>query len=372
MAPFSPDGDGKAINVLNLKARKLIENAPIKGQCAKHYFYSDPEDMRAEKVLQDLEGEYAEVVRKLKASPSSASDLDLVKLRFFTHLQLHRTEASVERMRHAYDEMQKASHEGAPEGWDPQKEFPPQTPRQLLMQSMQMGVETQRNVADLKSCIVVNSTSLEFVTSDDPAVFTNRYSFETQRGAAGGNFGYVNTGAMLLMPLTPRLLFLCYDADAYRVARANRGATMAVTSSSDVDAFNELQCLKAAHNIYFCSWRLGPDLLAASNTAANRRLDHWSRLRVFVRRSGDNGGEVYTSATSDERHTARHKLVAVSSQYPRPSSWPSTLKISPNPKGIVTGTAVGTVRLGQYEQLRERARRPIPTIKRRIDLGDLR
>jgi Protein of unknown function (DUF4238) len=94
LGPFSPDGQGKAINVLNLRSRKLIPDAPIRGQCAKHYFYSDAEDLRLEKGLQEIEGVYAEVVRGLTASelPSPA---DLEFLQFFCHLQLHRTEASV-------------------------------------------------------------------------------------------------------------------------------------------------------------------------------------------------------------------------------------------------------------------------------------
>ena len=148
------------------------------------------------------------------------------------------------------------------------------------------------------------------------------------------------------MPLTPRLLFLAYDVDAYRVARGNRGATMILAKREDVEALNELQFIKAARNVYFSSWQQGPAFLIEAARVADRRQVHWSDVNVFIRRSAGPRGESYSSAKPEERATARHKLVSLSMNYPRPSRWLSALKVHPQPKRIVTGTAQAIYGLG--------------------------
>ena len=41
LKPFTQDGEGKAINVYNIRHDKLIQNAPVKGQCARDYLYGE-------------------------------------------------------------------------------------------------------------------------------------------------------------------------------------------------------------------------------------------------------------------------------------------------------------------------------------------
>ena len=47
---FSQNGLGRAINLYNIDARRGIENAPLKSQCSKSYFYG--EDLTLERILQ--------------------------------------------------------------------------------------------------------------------------------------------------------------------------------------------------------------------------------------------------------------------------------------------------------------------------------
>ena len=83
--PFSVNGEGNAINLLNLAERKLVRCAPIKGQCASPYIYG--EDLGIEKALQRIEGEYARIIRLVLKSAHDVTAGDIEVLRLFTAVQ---------------------------------------------------------------------------------------------------------------------------------------------------------------------------------------------------------------------------------------------------------------------------------------------
>ena len=60
-------------------------------------------------------------------------------------------------------------------------------------------------VDDLYVCLVRNRTNLPFVTSDNPAVMTNRWHL-TDRRARGVSPGLGNAGMIGLLPLAPDIL----------------------------------------------------------------------------------------------------------------------------------------------------------------------
>lgn len=78
----------------------------------------------------------------------------------------------------------------------------------LTMESMRLCMKTIESVDDLKLRIINNRSKVDFVISDDPAVFANRYA--TQRLNKAG-FGVHSAGMIMMMPLTPRYAVICYD-----------------------------------------------------------------------------------------------------------------------------------------------------------------
>jgi hypothetical protein len=64
LRPFSVDEQGYAIHLFNIKREKCIATAPVKGQCARDYYYG--EDGLLEHILQGYEGRYATIVREIK------------------------------------------------------------------------------------------------------------------------------------------------------------------------------------------------------------------------------------------------------------------------------------------------------------------
>jgi hypothetical protein len=72
LRPFCPDARKKLVNLFNLKKSLTVPNASIKHQCARNYFYG--KDKELERLLSKLEGNYAEVVRRVQADTFSQKD----------------------------------------------------------------------------------------------------------------------------------------------------------------------------------------------------------------------------------------------------------------------------------------------------------
>ncbi|WP_258052335.1 DUF4238 domain-containing protein [Mesorhizobium sp. INR15] len=180
-----------------------------RGQCARPYFYG--KDGELEKALQEPEGLYAQCPKKAVADPSSLETADLLALRTLMFLQVFRSAAWIDRERtllDAHREMFK--DEGTPEFL---AQFT-RTNTELVEMAIEMYESTLPTIGDLETCVLVNETVREFISSDDPAVHTNRY--HVQKRFLGGH-GFGNSGAMLFMPMSPRLLLAAFDPFVYRL-----------------------------------------------------------------------------------------------------------------------------------------------------------
>ena len=90
MRSFSQNANRHSINLYNVKLTRAIENASIKGQCARDYFYD--RSGTQEGVFNDWEGRYSGTLQEvLKLGHASESQLEF--LRYFAYLQHLRTEA---------------------------------------------------------------------------------------------------------------------------------------------------------------------------------------------------------------------------------------------------------------------------------------
>jgi Protein of unknown function (DUF4238) len=340
--PFSVDGGGNAINLLNIGSGKAVRCAPVKGQCAKDYMYG--EDLAAERAFQRIEGEYARVVRVVRAGPTTLLNRDFHVLRFFAAVQHFRTEMAVRRSREAHILMDQAISEGRPAHLIPEGRETPDD-RDIMRLVMSTGIRYSRVFDDLKPCLVRNATATEFVTSDDPAVFTSRYYFQKRRSS---NFGLTSSGAMLILPLTPHELVLFYDRNVYTVP-AKVGDSITLTKPSDVLALNELQYIKAARNIYFAKHADGTRIAEEFRCVESRRLSASSDVTVFVPdEKAPPGIERYRPATEAERCTSQTLFVALSSQFPEPPRWLSKVMFRSKPISYCDGSAAGHVRKPEW------------------------
>jgi hypothetical protein len=342
------DGNNVWINLFNIDRRKPIENVPVKHQCSGNYFYG--QDERLERAIKHVEDGYAQVVSWILQPGFSLEDGYRLVLRKFVLLQYMRTEAASLRSVEMQDGMREAV--GTPvEGFRP-------TIKEAVLMAMHIYAEKMYAIDDLKLCLIRNRTDIPFVTSDDPAVMTNRWYLEDRRNL-GRSPGLGSAGAVMFLPLSPRVLCLIYDGDVYSVAHTNGWVN--VKRESDIRTFNQHQYMNCNANIYFGEWndrqRIQADFEAVSSLRPSARhrvayavLDdskgEWDRYRVVDRKG-----------QPDDKQGLIHAQALLS----KPSMWPSQLAWRRDGSAYTNDTGVGYVRRGTLDRQRGGGFRKIRT-----------
>jgi hypothetical protein len=101
---------------------------------------------------------------------------------------------------------------------------------------------------DLHFKILLNETTIPFITSDNPVVKYNQ--FLEDRKTFGGITGFGAKGLQLLFPLHPRIYLIFYDADIYRVGNKKQ-RVITLSAKRDIDELNRLQVVNSGSNLYF-------------------------------------------------------------------------------------------------------------------------
>ena len=332
LKPFTLNGEGKCINVYNLDRGVIIPNAPVKNQCSRDYFYG--EDLVLENALKDMEGLYATALAEIVGKGYVISEGHKELLLTFWLIQYSRTESASRRLL----EIENDLHESI--GLDDAR----MSIKEAVQQSMRVGLRHARALLDLKVCLVRNSTQVQFVASDDPAMLTNQW-FLSDRNARrfSMSFGLSNAGSLHFLPLSPDICFMAYDADVYSVPH-NSGWVEA-SKESDVLALNQLQWLNSRYNVYY---RMGStaDLKAQHVNAASRRPAARHKLRFFDKESDERGMERFKATPRPVVRPGSSSLVTTSNVHPVPQHWPSFVRRRTNGIVYTNGSAGGYVRRG--------------------------
>ena len=332
MKPFSLNGEGKAINLYTFGQKRIVQNAAVRNQCARDYMYGAGGHI--EHGLATIEAAYSKALARVESRTETTEDLQL--LRFFAYLQLRRTEIAILRLKQAEDAFFKDIFgKDAPEG----------LPLEYFMRaSLQLCSDTREKIDDLKIRIIENKTDVEFVTSDDPAIMTNR--FAAQKLNEDG-FGVISSGLLLVLPLTPRLAALCYDGLVYTAPNLI-GGRMILKDARDVESLNELHYLKAAASIYFSSWETAEYVRDQFERARRCRIDEWFVLKHLIYVRTDETGDIYREGTLEEAKASGRSIANSSFKYPIPSRWLSELTYRRPPRTFSNGTAIGHVRKAEW------------------------
>jgi hypothetical protein len=308
--PFSLNGEGKCISLYNHINRKLVPKAPVAGQCARSYYYGD--DLFLEKAFQGIEGAYATAVRNLTNSDGMATDEELSDLKGFTLLQTLRTEHALRRVGRSSEAALDLIFNGRASEHRPT----PLSRQEILAIAMNAFVQTIDTFADLKTVICKNETPVDFLTSDNPAIHTNRYHIQKLRAV---NFGVGNAGITLILPLTPRFAFIAYDGHCYMIPD-KIGNLVKLSKSHDVESINSFQFMYSMSQIYFSGWR--PSVGDEFDAVKNRRIDDWFSVQeLFEHRDG-----IFTAKKELMKPGSRKSVIHTSSRHPIPAIWPSFLK----------------------------------------------
>ena len=212
---------------------------------------------------------------------------------------------------------------------------------EMMVMTLGMCVEMREVLTDLKVCILKNRTRTDFITSDDPVVFSSMFHAKKLQTVL---FGYGSAGALFFLPLSPRLLLLCYDGDVYSISNKHDGV-VPVTRERDVYACNELQYHNAAHSIYFSDWEQRHHIEDELAVLGERRMLRRPMLSRFVRDGVPTTGDRYRRLDPDEKWDSDQMLISVSMTQIIPTVWLSGLRFRKKIRYYYDGSMAGHVRL---------------------------
>jgi hypothetical protein len=324
-------GSEAAISLYNLDRKRSIFDAPLKSQCSGNYFYGQNDTL--ENAIQLVESGYASMLSRLLANNKVLKNAEQTLLHTFWLFQHLRTEAAAKRAVQMSEQTREIV--GTEE-----VNFRLGIKDAVLM-AVRAFAENMSIVEDLKFCLIRNNSKYPFITSDNPAILTNRWHLQDKR-TLGHSFGFNSSGTLIMLPLSPKLLFLGYDGDVYNVAHENH--VVNVKSVRDIIAFNQHQFLQCNANVYFKRPGDSEIIHRAYLDIESKRPD--SRYKMtYAELDGIEGGvERYISVDPKNRNKHKTAIVQAQTVHPQPKIWPSQIKI--RSKGYVysNGTAVGYVR----------------------------
>ncbi|WP_341679503.1 DUF4238 domain-containing protein [Comamonas thiooxydans] len=306
---FSTNPEKTAINVFNIDIKNSIRNASIRKQCSGDWFYG--KDEKYENVIQSLESDYTKNIDSLieKISLNQSINNELFDLSKFWVMQYIRTNAAGKRFSQGFNEI----------GADAIRLEIKEAVRVALSQFYHFVAE----VSDLDFCIVSNNTNVPFITSDDPAIITNRWKFFYDQRSGDTGFGLGSAGLICVIPLTPKYAMIGYDNEIYNINTKN--SVISTKEISDIDAINHLQFLNCSNNIYFNDEIDDKHLTESYSSAAPHRIEKRHILHRFDKNEITSNGVIYRKSETSEEST-NGQLVMISDQHPKPVEWPRFLR----------------------------------------------
>ena len=330
LKPFTLDENNVAISVYNIDSKKLIKNAPVKNQCSKSYFYGQNELL--ENAIQSMEGAYANFLRAIRLPNHSFHEECSKFFKRFWWFQHLRTEAASKRAAEMNNEM------GAALKMDSSFNLEIKDSVDIAMGVFADSID---RADDLKGCLIKNNTQLPFITSDDPAILTNKW-FQLDNRFRGETFGLRSAGAILLMPLTPKILFCAYDPDVYAIQKSNGWAN--ITNENDVLAFNQHQFLNCRAVIFpgeiLSELSLTKTLLQFKKSRISQR--HKIHYAVLDESFGEH--KRYKGIETSNAKDNEEAIVHAQTIHPKAQIWPSIIRWRRNGFGMSNNTGTGCIR----------------------------
>lgn len=257
--------NGKSVSLFNRKTLRTVITAPIKTQCYRDYFYG--KDLSLEKTLGILEGKIAHLLRSICTNLCipSRSDEEYNGLMLYIAVQSSRTT-------YAADEMSQIRDLSSQDGY-----LKPLRDSEKPATAMVHVVRALAGFYSLSSKLLVNHTSEEFITSDNPCVYYNILAEKMNMG----NGCHINSvGLIIILPISPQVSVVLYDERIYKLG-GKSDQIIDMTNKTDVIELNKLQFVSSEQNVYFSA--LGFNALKYHQMS--QRFYRKSKLNIHERQS---------------------------------------------------------------------------------------
>lgn len=244
---FSSHLNGKEIGVYNTRTEFCFDNAPLKSQGSRSFFYGH--DGQIEEGLSEIETQLAPNIKKIintcTIPPIGTKEhIDLLSFVILMHL---RNPVLIDYAKLSRDQLRKTANELHP-GYD-FKDIIPDLDHELAVKlSLSHILDGIKYIEDLHYKLLINKTIIPFITSDYPIIKYNK--FLEEKRWIHGKTGYGNVGLQLILPLNPEICIIFYDQIVYKVGFKKRHYLI-IDRESDVDQLNILQFLNSSETIYF-------------------------------------------------------------------------------------------------------------------------
>lgn len=327
------DIKAKSINLFNLKSKKLFENAPIKNQCSKDYFYG--KDLKIEKALHEYEGSYANLLQAILQNPAyRLSEKDNKCLINFWFIQYIRTEYHIKESLQSFqrfvedNELQEHVDNTILNQFETTK---------MIMKNMNIGFEI---LNDLTCILIKNYTKVPFITSDNPSILTNRYYFK-KKLLKYFSFGLNSMGTLLILPLSPEYCFVAYDKKVYSIHHNKN--TLKIKRDRDIEIINQFQIINCNYNIYLNSIS---SFESYYKKYLGLRLPSRYKITYSILDEENHNYKKFKVIPSSELKNYKYPetLTHISTQHPEPDFWPSFLQWNILGYGFSNDSGQGHVR----------------------------
>jgi hypothetical protein len=270
---FSVAGDGKEIGIYLTQASRVVPNGDLKNQCYRINLYGA--DQVLEKVFCDIEGQTASVFRKLLAVDLDLAMQEEATLRTFLAFQLGRTPQAEKNLQQVFEKQMKYLARDVPNlaGKLDSVKIGLKNPFYMLAQ---ISSEIAPVLSDLKTALVLNSTSEPWIVGQNPLLVLN--PFLDERKWFGPKNGLAAKGAILFLPLSPSIAVILYDRNRYGLASQKK---VVEASLPDVERINYFQFAQTENCVYFQTFGSLETLSKYNAETSEYRAKDKSIVRVF-------------------------------------------------------------------------------------------
>jgi hypothetical protein len=290
---------GKSIDLFNIGSKRLIRDAPIKGQCCRDYFYG--KNLDSEKSLSAAEGEVAQLFRLINQQVRLPRYFTAGHLLLCFHIatQARRTQYAAEVLDDMTDgmmrEVMKHHHKVTPDMLA-QVRFGYDDPALVSIAQATLSFPL---LMDLECRALLAPRGTEFITSDNPVVMYNQFMSWRR---VGSNTGLASKGLQVFFPIWPFLTLVMYDRDVYHFGR-DKSAPIHMASPMDVHDLNVLQVAATSENLYMFS--PAANIFKVTEDAAKFRREKKAVVRAFPQpNEGSRESELVAISYEDIRTNA--------------------------------------------------------------------
>lgn len=213
----------------------------------QRFFYG--RDGVVEDGLSEIEGKLAEsskkiIVKRKVPKKLSKEHINLLVFVGLTHL---RNPVVIQNMKDLFRSSQSMLNQLDPI-FDASLHFPDIEHEDLIKMSLSAVSEVVKYIGDLDFKLLINKTTMPFITSDFPVIKYNQ--FLEERKWIHGKTGYGCTGLQIIIPLNDELSIIFYDSLIYKIGD-KRKDYLEITNRMDIKQLNILQLLNCLETVYF-------------------------------------------------------------------------------------------------------------------------